>query len=118
MKKERMSVVIPVFNEEKNIKKAIAGISSCFSKSDDFLLSEIIVVDDGSTDATHTILLECMVSHQSLRVLRHRQNQGKGAAVRTGMLSASGDLILFTDADLSTPVTEVKKLYQALLDGA
>jgi dolichyl-phosphate beta-glucosyltransferase len=116
MKKERISVVIPVFNEEKKIARTIAEVSSCFSVNEDFVLAEIIAVDDGSSDATHSILLTCSEGNQYLRVLRHQQNEGKGAAVRTGVLEASGDLILFTDADLSTPLSEAGKLYQALIE--
>lgn len=118
MKQERISVVIPVYNEEKKIERIVTDVSSCFSKGEEFRLAEIIVVDDGSTDATHNVLLECSKANHSLRVLRHPHNEGKGAAVRTGVLEASGDLILFTDADLSTPLSEVRKLYQALIEGA
>ena len=78
-----------------------------------FTFSEIVVVDDGSSDRTSAVVEKQIRSNSGLRVLRNPGNRGKGYAVRHGMLEARGDWILYTDADLSTPIEEVDKLYTA-----
>ena len=78
-----------------------------------FAFREILVVDDGSSDQTATIIEQLSRSCAAVRPLRNPGNRGKGYAVRHGMLEARGEWILYTDADLSTPIEEVDKLYQA-----
>jgi len=102
----KLSVVIPCFNEEKNIARALR-------RTDEYLLNknisgEIIVVDDGSDDRTAEAAeaLTPELRH-SLRVIGLGGNYGKGAAVRRGVMEASGDYILFTDADFSTDISEM-----------
>jgi glycosyltransferase involved in cell wall biosynthesis len=110
----RLSVVIPAFNESSRIGPTVAACERyCASLPYD---SEIIVVDDGSTDDTAR-----SVSHaasQRVRLIRHETNRGKGAAVRTGMLAARGDMRLFTDADNSTPIDFADALIAEIQNGA
>jgi glycosyltransferase involved in cell wall biosynthesis len=88
-----LTVVIPVYNEAGNIKEIIRRVQS------QQLANEIVVVDDGSTDGTRDILKE-LDGRDNLRVILHDRNQGKGAAVVTGMRAARGDILLIQDADL------------------
>lgn len=95
-------MVIPAYNEAQRLGSTLARI-------DDYLDGqsyEILVVDDGSTDGTAEIARQ----FQHVRLLRHAENLGKGAAVRRGMLASKGAWILFSDADLSTPISELKRL--------
>lgn len=106
-----ISIIIPVFNEEKRIAKSLETIL-------DFLQSfkeeaEIIIVDDGSWDATPKIL-EDFKQRMNLKILTHKTNLGKGAAIRTGIKSASGEKILFTDIDLSVPIETLQSFREAL----
>lgn len=75
---------------------------------------EILVVDDGSRDATARLAEEFAKVHSNVRVLRNPGNRGKGYSVRHGMLEAQGEWVLFTDADLSAPIEEVEKLFDAV----
>ncbi len=109
-----LSVVIPAYNEEKRLPQTLEKISSFLMQQS--YLSEIIIVDDGSQDKTSNISLPHF--HPPLlevRMLQHHHNQGKGAAVKTGILKAKGKYILFTDADNSTPISEVNKLLPYLI---
>src|SRR3989344_9055566 len=95
-----LSIIIPVFNEEVVILEAIKAVVQFFKeKNFDF---EVIVVDDGSTDETDGITAEVSRENSLVKLIRLEKNQGKGAAVKTGVLSATGEWILFLDADLST----------------
>lgn len=76
---------------------------------------ELIVVDDGSSDATVSVAGKFHEAHPVVRLLRNPGNRGKGYAIRNGMLEARGEWILYTDADLSTPITEIAKLYAAAI---
>lgn len=101
-----LSVVIPAYNEEKRLPVSLTSVMAFLKKQS--YASEIIVSDDGSQDRTVALAKELLKDfpHQ---VLVAPQNRGKGHAVRQGMLAATGDFILFTDADLSTPIEEVAK---------
>jgi dolichyl-phosphate beta-glucosyltransferase len=101
-----LSVVIPAYNEEQRLPRSLASVLD-FLKRQTYA-SEIIVSDDGSRDRTAAIARELLEGfpHQ---VLVTPQNRGKGYAVRQGMLAAGGDHVLFTDADLSTPIEEVSR---------
>lgn len=103
------SVIIPAYNEETRLPATLATLKECLPGHE----CEIIVVDDGSTDCTASIAEKagCRVVCQSL-------NMGKGAAVKAGIKVARGELILVTDADLATPLTELPKLLAALEGGA
>lgn len=102
-----LSIVIPVFNEEKRLFTAIAALDALFEQHtvNDF---EVIFVDDGSTDGTKT-LVERIKKPYRIRVISYQPNRGKGFAVRMGMLAAQGRYRLLCDVDMSTPLDEVSK---------
>lgn len=103
----KLSVVIPAYNEERRIAKTLSAISSYLEKQD--FSWEIIVVDDGSKDTTVQIVNDLHLP--SLRLIKLGQNQGKGAAVKKGMLSAEGEYRLFCDADNATPIGQLEKMW-------
>ena len=105
-----LSVVIPVYNEKKTLATILERVLATK------LADEVILVDDGSTDGTRD-LLASMGGHDGVRVILHDQNQGKGAAVRTGLASASGDLVLIQDADLEYDPCDYPALLKPILDG-
>ncbi|MGB9677763.1 MAG: dolichyl-phosphate beta-glucosyltransferase, partial [Candidatus Ratteibacteria bacterium] len=110
-----ISVIIPAYNEEKRILKTLKRVYNYFkSKNCNF---EIIVVDDGSKDKTFDVVMNFANGRKEIKILKHEKNMGKGAAVKTGVLSATGDLVLFTDADLSTPIEEFEKLKKSIENG-
>jgi len=108
------SIVIPAYNEEFRLALTLERIVRYFETM--AASYEIIVVDDGSNDRTEEIAVKSLhgVRHQ---ILRNPRNRGKGYSVRKGVLAASGDTILFTDSDLSTPIEEFEKLNSVLRDG-
>jgi dolichyl-phosphate beta-glucosyltransferase len=105
-----LSVVIPAYNEESRLVPTLARIRRYLAARD--YQSEIIVVDNASADRTGEVAREAGVQ------VLHEPRRGKGAAVRTGMLAARGERVLFSDADLSTPIEEVEKLLGALKAGS
>jgi dolichyl-phosphate beta-glucosyltransferase len=105
-----LSVVIPAYNEEKRLVPTLARVQQYLAAQD--YQSEIIVVDNASADRTAEVAREAGVA------VLHEPRRGKGAAVRTGMLAARGEFVLFSDADLSTPIEEVEKLLAGLKAGA
>jgi dolichyl-phosphate beta-glucosyltransferase len=109
-----LSIVIPSFNEELRLPVTLADISAYIRASK--RETEVIVVDDGSTDRTGDIASSFRGEIHRLRVIRNEQNRGKGYSVRRGMLEARGRIVLFTDADLSAPIDEADKLIAALAD--
>ena len=104
--------MIPAYNEEKRLPATLDQVVHwlCARKP---RLGEIIVVDDGSTDRTSTLVDEYARQHAVVRLVRNPGNQGKGYSIRNGMLAACGDWVLYSDADLSTPIEEADKLYRA-----
>jgi len=114
-KKMEISIVIPAYNEEKRIGKALKKVYEYFKEKK--IEFEIIVVDDGSNDKTVEIVEKFSFDKKEIRILKHEKNMGKGAAVKTGILNAKGELILFTDADLSTPIEEFEKLKKEIENG-
>src|SRR5713101_6829757 len=107
-----LSIVIPAFNEEQRLPKAIEEIGAFLSARP--LRAEILVVDDGSSDATRDLIESYREKHPGLRLVSNGRNRGKGFSVRHGVLEARGEIVLFTDADLSTPIEEADKLLKAL----
>ncbi|QQG43478.1 MAG: glycosyltransferase family 2 protein [Candidatus Daviesbacteria bacterium] len=105
-----LSVVVPVFNEEKRLPKNLEKIITYLKKGK--ASYEVILVDDGSTDKTWDVLNDFKNLYPSTVLKRHKENMGKGAAVKTGMLASNGKLVLMTDCDLSTPMEELKILLQ------
>ncbi len=110
-----ISVVIPAYNEERRIEKTIHIIHD-YLKNQGYHF-EIIVVDDGSTDSTANLMLIILKKLGNIRLISHKKNMGKGAAVRSGVLASTGDITLFTDADLSTPIVELEKMKIYLQNG-
>jgi dolichyl-phosphate beta-glucosyltransferase len=109
-----LSIVIPAFNEEERLPASLGAISAYLAARPSAPRVEVLVVDDGSADATATRAEDAGRRHGlDLRVLRLPKNSGKGFAVRTGCLEATGRLVLVTDADLSTPIYEWEKLAAA-----
>lgn len=106
----KISVVIPAYNEEARIPQTLRVVAGYLAGNYDY---EIIVVDDGSTDSTVKIC-----SGFNVRVLKNDCNRGKGFSVRRGVMEAAGDFILFSDADMSTPIEELPKLMKAAGEGA
>lgn len=100
-----LSVILPVFNEEKRIRRLNQIIAYLRKQKYSW---EVIVVDDGSTDKTKRIL-KLLSRNFKFNLLSHSLNVGKGFAVKTGMLKARGKYRLFLDVDLSTPINELKK---------
>jgi dolichyl-phosphate beta-glucosyltransferase len=102
------SVVIPAYNEARRLDASLGEICAWLSGRGES--AEVLVVDDGSADATADVVERCQSGVIPVRLLRHERNRGKGAAVRTGVLASRGELILVSDADLSTPIAEAEKL--------
>lgn len=112
----RWSVVIPAFNEARRLPRYLAEVVTYFDGRGEGY--EVLIVDDGSTDGTQESVAAMTRGHEAVRVLRRDANEGKGAAVRHGMLAARGDYRLFADADGATPIGEIKRLEAALMAGA
>jgi len=109
-----LSIVIPAFNEDNRLPKTLDSIFS-YVQSRPYR-AEIIVVDDGSSDRTAEIVKTFQQKHPELRLVSNGRNRGKGFSVRHGMLEALGEIALFSDADLSTPIEEADKLLAAILE--
>lgn len=112
----QLSIVIPAYNESARIENALRRVLDCVAerKWD----AEVLVVDDGSTDATPDIVHQWMQNHERLHLIKNPGNRGKGYSVRNGLLQAAGDVVMFTDADLSAPMEEGERLFAALDAGA
>ena len=109
-----LSLIIPAYNEEKRILPTLEKVYSYLSKQD--YSFEIIIVDDGSTDETVKIVKNFIKNKRMVNVLTNGENRGKGFTVKNGILSAKGNYIFFTDADLSTPIEELEKCIPHLTD--
>jgi len=105
-----LSLVIPAYNEEARLEKTLREVFAYLNEQ--ATTSEVIVVDDGSQDATARVAEEAFASagRVSTNLIRSTPNRGKGYVVRTGLLAARAPIALFSDADLSTPITETPKL--------
>lgn len=115
MKECFLSIIIPAYNEEKRLLHTLDKIRAYLSGQ--VFSYEIIVVDDGSTDSTLQIAKNFSHSDKHVIVMANERNAGKGYSVKKGMLSARGEYIFFTDADLSTPVEEIEKCLTYLNNG-
>jgi len=105
-----LSVVIPVYNEVKTVATVVSKVRSCG------LPTEVILVDDGSTDGTRE-LLDSWRGQVDLKIIFHERNQGKGAALKTGFSHAAGDVVIVQDADLEYDPAEFPLLVQPIVDG-
>ncbi len=111
-----ISIIIPAYNEHSRLPDTLQRISQYLSGTE-WVFYEILVVDDGSTDDTAAVAEELARTSPNVRVLRNPGNRGKGYSVRRGMLEAGGEWRLFSDADLSTPIEELEKLWCAIAKG-
>lgn len=112
----RYSIVIPAYNESERIGNALDRVLDYIREQE--WDAEIIVVNDGSRDHTAELVRRYAAEHPVVRLVENPGNRGKGYSVRHGMGEASGEVMLFTDADLSAPITEAAKLFATLGEGA
>jgi glycosyltransferase involved in cell wall biosynthesis len=112
----RYSIVIPAFNESARIGTTLDKVLRYIAQRD--WNAEVIAVNDGSRDNTAEIIQEFAAKRPTLRLLQNPGNRGKGYSVRNGMLHARGQVLLFSDADLSSPIEEAEKLFTAVEQGA
>ena len=112
----KYSIVIPAYNERARIGSTLEQVLEHLHEQK--WNAEIVVVNDGSRDDTANYVQGFAAEHPQVRLIENPGNQGKGYAVRNGMLNARGQVLLFTDADLSSPITEAAKLFDAMEKGA
>src|SRR6266403_850879 len=110
------SIIIPAYNEGERVGATLEKVLAYAAEQG--WDAEVIVVNDGSRDNTTEIVRSYVEKHPCLRLLENPGNRGKGYSVRNGMLNASGELLLFSDADLSSPIEEAPKLFAAIHAGA
>ena len=110
-----LTIVIPAYNEALRIRTTLDKIFNYLASKNS--VWELIIVDDGSKDGTAALLAEVASQNRCARILHNESNRGKGFSVRRGVLEARGRYILFTDADLSSPIEESEKLFEALQSG-
>jgi glycosyltransferase involved in cell wall biosynthesis len=110
-----LSVVIPVYNESARISRSLPQVIEYLRGRPE--PCELIVVDDGSTDGTAGRVREILAEVPEARIISYSPNRGKGHAVRQGMLAARGNYVLFSDADLSAPISEARRILEPLDDG-
>lgn len=117
----RLTLIIPVFNEQNRIAESLYAIKDYLDKQD--YTSEIMIMDDGSSDLTTEIVrvidfyCEDFKSQSSCHILENVKNVGKGYTIAKGLLTATGEIIVFTDADSSTPISELSKLLEKFDEG-
>lgn len=110
-----LSVIIPAYNEQRRLPKTLSSIDSYLRKQPyDY---EILVVNDGSKDKTAEVVENLKVKIRNLRLIDNKENQGKGFVVRQGLLEAKGEYRLFTDADNSTSIDQVEKMWPEIKKG-
>ncbi|MCS7309837.1 MAG: glycosyltransferase family 2 protein [Armatimonadota bacterium] len=110
-----LSVVVPAYNEEGRLADTLPAMYSYLKEH--YFPFELLVVDDGSTDHTPAIVQQFAQQHPEVRLISYQPNRGKGHAVRTGVLQAQGEWVLFSDADLATPIEELTRLAEKLREG-
>jgi dolichyl-phosphate beta-glucosyltransferase len=116
MNNVNLSIIIPAYNEEKRLSLSLDKINRYFNTND--LEYEVIVVDDGSTDRTVNFAHESDLARcGKLSIISNGRNRGKGFSVKAGILASRGEYVLFTDADLSTSITEFDKLWSLINEG-
>jgi glycosyltransferase involved in cell wall biosynthesis len=116
MSNPQYSIVIPAYNEGARISNALEAVTGCIRKRG--WSAEVVVVDDGSRDETPALVRAFAAKAPEVRLLQNPGNRGKGYSVRHGILKALGEVVLFTDADLSAPIEEAEGLFAAIAGGA
>lgn len=111
-----LSVVVPAYDEEVRLLPTLERLHEYYEAQD--YPYDVTIVSDGSKDRTNEIVEVFAKAHPKFRLLAYTPNRGKGYAVRTGMMAAEGDLILFCDADMATPQEETEKLLKHMREGA
>ncbi|MGD0832650.1 MAG: dolichyl-phosphate beta-glucosyltransferase [Terracidiphilus sp.] len=112
----KYSIVIPAYNESARIPATLASVVGCIRAHG--WDAEVIVVNDGSTDATAAMVRDFALTAPEVRLMENPGNRGKGYSVRAGMLAAKGGIVMFTDSDLSAPIEEAEFLFAAIHEGA
>ncbi len=110
------SFILPAYDESERLATSLPKVLEYISQRR--LAAEVIVVNDGSRDDTAGVVRKFAQDNPSVRLLENPGNRGKGYSVRNGMLHAQGDILLFTDTDLSSPIREADKLFAAIQEGA
>jgi dolichyl-phosphate beta-glucosyltransferase len=116
MEKVEVSVIIPAYNEEDNLKEGVLQEVFDYLKKEEFSW-EVLIVDDGSTDSTHELIEKFMQGKSNFRLIKN-DHGGKAIAVMTGLLESKGNIALFTDMDQATPISEIDKLLAEFERGA
>ncbi len=116
MDSPQYSIVIPAYNESARIGRALSDVLRVLDEKR--WDAEVIVVNDGSSDNTAAIIESFAARDKRVRLLQNPRNCGKGFSVRNGLLHAAGNILMFTDADLSAPMEEAERLFTAIRDGA
>lgn len=110
------SIVIPAYNEQSRIPATLEAVVSCIRARG--WSAEVVVVNDGSRDSTAEVVKAFAVHAPEVRLLENPGNRGKGYSVRNGLLHSFGNVVMFTDADLSAPIEEAEGLFEAIRQGA
>jgi dolichyl-phosphate beta-glucosyltransferase len=110
-----LSIIIPAHNEEKRIGPALEGVFAFLDRQ--AYAGDVVLVDDCSTDKTIEVANDAARGRANFRVLRNEPNRGKGYSVRRGMLEGKGEYLLFSDADLSTPIEETTRFLEKMREG-
>ena len=116
MQYPRYSIVIPAYNESARIPATLRSVVECVRANQ--WPAEVIVVNDGSIDSTAQVVRDFSLQAPEVRLLENPGNRGKGYSVRAGILRAHGEIVMFTDADLSAPMEEAERLFAAIANGA
>ena len=113
----KISIVIPAYNEADRIVGTIQEMKDYLRQQNTWDDYEIIVVSDGSSDDTNSVVKSLRKDFESLKLIAYPKNKGKGYAVKTGILATTGDMVLFADADGATPIEELDRLATPILSG-
>jgi len=116
MQEFKYSIVIPAYNESARIPATLATVVSCVRANN--WNAEVIVVNDGSRDDTAELVRAFAATAPEVRLIENPGNHGKGYSVRNGILQAKGEIVMFTDSDLSAPIEEAPRLFAAIEQGA